>query len=135
MFALFTEKTFFHLWWYILVSFTRILPKAFPVILLTELYLYEYPGFFCSGFVTFKTYFFLEINLVWFWVSLLLIPVLFEAPFYTIIRLKLKYLLFSYGTDTIKAGFSTIYGRFLKWFDSEAAVWVSGVAETVEYFG
>ena len=45
-------------------------------------------------------------------VSLLLIPVLFEAPFYTIIRLKLKYLLFSYGTDTIKAGFSTIYGRF-----------------------
>ena len=29
-------------------------------------------------------------------VSLLLIPVLFEAPFYTIIRLKLKYLLFSY---------------------------------------
>ena len=45
-------------------------------------------------------------------VSLLLIPVLFEAPSYTIIRLKLKYLLFSYGTDTIKAGFSTIYGRF-----------------------
>ena len=45
-------------------------------------------------------------------VSLLLIPVLFQAPFYTIIRLKLKYLLFSYGTDTIKAGFSTIYGRF-----------------------
>ena len=43
-------------------------------------------------------------------------PVLFEAPFfYTIIRLKLKYLLFSYGTDTIKAGFSTIYGRFLCW--------------------
>ena len=45
-------------------------------------------------------------------VSLFLIPVLFEAPFYTIIKLKLKYLLFSYGTDTIKAGFSTIYGRF-----------------------
>ena len=45
-------------------------------------------------------------------VSLLLIPVLFEAPFYTIIRLRLKYLLYSYGTDTIKAGFSTIYGRF-----------------------
>ena len=65
---------------------------------------------------------------------MLLILVLFEAPFYTIIRLKLKYLLFSYGTDTIKAGFSTIYGRFYCWFDSEAAARVSGAAETVDYF-
>ena len=66
---------------------------------------------------------------------MLLIPVLFEAPFYTIIRLKLKYLLFSYGTDTIKAGFSTIYGRFYCRFDSEAAAQVSGAAETVDYYG
>ena len=51
------------------------------------------------------------------------------------IRLKLKYLLFSYGADTIKAGFSTIYGRFLNQIGSEAAVWVSGAAETVDYFG
>ena len=51
------------------------------------------------------------------------------------VRLKLKYLLFSYGTDTIKAGFSTIYGRFLNRFDSEAAARVSGAAETVDYFG
>ena len=43
-------------------------------------------------------------------------------------------MLFYYGTDTIKAGFSTIYGRFYDWFDSEAAALVSGAAETVHYF-
>ena len=39
-------------------------PKVFPVILLTDLCLYEYPGFFCSGFCYFLDLFLLEINLV-----------------------------------------------------------------------
>ena len=39
-------------------------PKAFPVILLTDLCFYEYPGFFCSGFCYFSDLFLLEINLV-----------------------------------------------------------------------
>ena len=66
---------------------------------------------------------------------MLLIPGLFEAPFYTIIRLKLKYLLFSYGTDTIEAGFSHHLWEVLMLVDSEVAARVSGVAETVDYFG
>ena len=50
-------KTFFDLWCHVLVSFTQIFPKAFPVILLTELRLYEYPGFFCLWDHAFATVF------------------------------------------------------------------------------
>ena len=70
-----------------------------------------------------------------FWVSLLLIPVMFEAPFYTIIRLKLKYLLFFLWNRYHQGWILHHLREVLMLVDSEAAVRVSGVAETVDYFG
>ena len=109
-------KTFFHLWWNVLVSSLGFLPKALPVILLTELRLYDYPGLFRSGFCYFlRPISFRNKSRMCMGISVTDTCFVFSigilvtdtsrvgGSFYTIIRLKLKYLLFSCGTDTIKA--------------------------------
>ena len=70
-----------------------------------------------------------------FWVPLLLIPVLFEAPIYTTIRLKLKYLLLSYEQIPSRLDSPPIMGGSLVVRGSEAVAQASGTAETVDYFG
>ena len=52
MFALFTENLLLSVMVRLGILYSDF-PKAFSVILLTDLCLYEYPGFFCSGFCYF----------------------------------------------------------------------------------